>query len=122
MQSRDEITVHTEAHERGWIVVPTLVGGMFELRWILNTGHAMSSLSTATGAVLSALGHLDHMEGRNYRLRDVTLADQRVPDHQVRSGQAVNLLALEGILGLDFLRQFHDVHFNVPAGLLTLSW
>lgn len=36
-------------------------------------------------------------------------------------GEFYNLLLVEGIVGLNFLNQFREIHFDVPARRLTLT-
>jgi hypothetical protein len=49
------------------------------------------------------------------------IGGQAVVDVQSRVSRRVTSLGLDGLLGLDFLGRFTDVHFNVPTMLLTLS-
>ena len=116
----DEIAVPTLLHARGWIVVPVRVGAIFELQFVLNTGFLSTAISARTRTVLSAMGHVGETRGRPHVLRNLTLAGRPIPDLPVRISPALSLLGVEGALGLDFLRQFRDVHFNLPSRRLTL--
>jgi len=50
----------------------------------------------------------------------VTVPDQQVPDLPVRVSRRVTQVGAGGVLGLDFLAQFDDIHFHVPTLQLTL--
>lgn len=115
-----EYSVQTLRHARGWIVVPVVAGGMFTIRFVLNTGYLISAVNSRAQAVLAVMGLLDPIGGRLHSLRNLTLAEQPLPDLEVRATPALGLIGVEGILGLNFLRQFDDVHFNLPSRRLTL--
>jgi len=44
-----------------------------------------------------------------------------VPDVSMRVRRSLALAGIDGILGLDFLNQFTDIHFHVPSFRLTLT-
>jgi hypothetical protein len=116
----DVIATQTRTHQRGWLIVTFTVGALSALDCVVNPGYPVSAISLGTRDVLGALGHLEHTGGRLYRLLDLSLEGQALPNLHVRSSPAVDLLGVEGVIGLNFFRQFREVCFHVPSGRLTL--
>ena len=96
------------------------MGDFLNFNFVLNACFLLSAISDGTRDTVSALGHLEHEGGRIYRLRDVTLAGRTLPDLPVHTSRAIALLGVEGILGLNLLRQFREIRFDVSSRLLTL--
>ena len=115
-----ELIVQTETHPRGWILVPIRVGRLLKFNFVLNTGFLVSAMSRGTRDTASAFGYLEHEGGRIYRLQELTLAGQLIPDLRVHLGPAAGILGVEGILGLNFLQQFGEIRFDVSSRRLTL--
>ena len=66
--------------------------------------------------------YLDHARGRFYVLKDLQLGGRPMPALEVRVNSGIGLLGFEGILGLDFLGRFREIHFDVPSRRLTLTY
>jgi hypothetical protein len=113
------IVVSTWLNRRGWIMIPVTVCGWWRGDFVLNT-IATSSVSAGTATALDALQCLTRSAGGSHLLRGLTIGEARLPDLPVRVSPAATLTHVEGMLGLDFLRQFTSLRFDVPAGTLTL--
>lgn len=67
------------------------------------------------------LGFADDLGANTCRLRNLRIQGQPIPDLRVRRRRAIPEVTAQGILGLDFLNQFTDIHFHVPSLRLTLT-
>ena len=117
--SESKLIVQTRDHPIGLIVVPFAVGEFYNLLLILNTGFVISALTPGVRDSLEALGHLQHTAGRFYQLHDLRLGGRPVPPLTVRVNIAIATLGVEGIVGLNFLNQFREIHFDVESRVLT---
>jgi hypothetical protein len=118
-----EIIVDTELHRtRWWILIPVTVMGQETIMMVLDTGSLLSAISEPTRQTLVAKGILDASSARLFVLRDVTIQDQQISDLTVRLSPRVTQVGAAGILGLDFLGRFSDIHFHVPTMRLTLTY
>jgi hypothetical protein len=117
-----ELFIQARIHPRNqWILVPLMVKGVRDLNMVLDTGAPFSSISDGTRDLLSAAGLLDHVQHNWYALRELSVQGQPIPDLLVHVSRRVSQAGAEGLMGLDFLRQFTDIHFHVPTLRLTLS-
>lgn len=116
-----ELSVRTWSHPRyGWIIIPLEVGGLFTLAMVLSTSSPLSYIRRSASETLAAVGLARDTGENRCVLRDVSIHGQTIPDLPVRIRQGV-FPTTDGILGLDLLRQFSDIHFNVPTLRLTLT-
>ena len=117
-----EITTDCKIHPSGrWITFAVMVGGAQTLWMVLDTGSPVSALSPRTGAILETRGLLNPRRDSNlYILRDLAISGQSIPDLELRILPRLDRLQVVGLLGLDFLRVFDDIHFNVPSLRLRL--
>jgi len=116
-----DITVQTWSHPRyGWIIIPLEIGGDLVIDMVLSTYPPISYVSERSRDTLVGLGFAERMGDQQCLLRNVRIEGQRVADFEVRVRRTVVQTA-DGILGLDFLNQFTDVHFHVPTLRLTLT-
>lgn len=115
------IAVRTLAHPRGWILIPVTVCGIWHGHFMLNTFTPISSVSASTATMLEALQCFTPQASHGHLLRTLTIGGVPLPELPVRISRAATLLDVEGMLGLDFLRQFTAIRFDVPAGTLTLD-
>jgi hypothetical protein len=88
---------------------------------VLDTGSPFSSTSDTTRDRLVEAGIMPASEGRRFVLGDVRIGGQRIDDLVVRPSRRVTDVGAEGVLGLDFLGRFTDIHFHVPTMRLTLQ-
>lgn len=117
-----DVVIQTSLHPRGWwVMVPLEVAGTVTLELVLDTGSLLSGLSEPTREMLTTRGLLRPAGERRFLLRDLTIHGQPVPDLVVRVSRRVTQAGARGVLGLDFLGQFTDIHFHVPSMRLTLS-
>jgi hypothetical protein len=96
--------------------------GQETIKMVLDTGSLLSAISEPTRQTLVAKGILDASSARLFVLRDVTIQDQQISDLTVRLSPRVTQVGAAGILGLDFLGRFSDIHFHVPTMRLTLTY
>lgn len=128
-----EVSVVTALHPTGlWITVPVTVGGRVTLLMVLDPGSPISAISPAAEQTLRNHGLLEPRAGEAspHLLTNLTIEGQPLPDLQVRVLSRLARLArwnvrgapleVDGLLGLDFLGKFVDVHFNVPTMRLRL--
>ena len=120
--SPNSLSVQTSNHPTGLIVVPFRVGDFYTLDLILNTGFVISAVSQSTHDVLSALGYLHRSGGRSFLLQDLRLSDQPVDALEVRVNAGLRILRFEGVVGLNFLNRFREIHFDVQSRRLTLTF
>ncbi len=66
-------------------------------------------------------GLLDPQQRPRYVLRSWSIQGQPIPDIIVRVSTRVTQVGADGVLGLDFLGRFTDIHFHVPTRVLTLT-
>jgi hypothetical protein len=88
---------------------------------VFDTGAPVSGISEEVRDGLLAAGLLELRGGRFYVLRDLEIQGQPVPDLLVGVSPRVTEVGAQGVLGLNFMGQFTDVHFHVPTLRLTLS-
>ena len=93
---------------------------MYRIEFVLNSGYLASALNLRSRTVLTAMGLLRPIDERFSVLTDLTTAGQSLPDLAIHASRALELIDVEGMLGLDFLQQFTDIHFNAPSGRLIL--
>lgn len=97
-ETGDEFIVETVRHERGWIVIPCMVGTRHEVAFMVNTGRPLSYLSVDVYESLRAEGLCDHIGGSIYRVRPLVMAGREMPPLFVRVSAAVGALGFEGML------------------------
>ena len=129
-----EIRVQAQLHPTGlWVTVPLTVDGRVTLWMVLDTGSPASAISpTAEQTLLdSQLVRAAGEQNRQHVLTGVAVQGQALPDLRVRVMRRLGRfpyrelgglsLAIDGLLGLDFLSQFEDIHFNVSQMRLLLT-
>ena len=87
---------------------------------VLDTGSPLSTISEGTYRRLADAGNIRHVGGRRFTLTRPLLDGQPVADLEVRVSLRVTRVGADGVLGLDFLGRFTDVHFHVPSLRLNL--
>lgn len=118
--SGGSISVDIVTHPLGLILIPFKVGSLYGLNLILNTGFPISCLTPGVRDTLAALGHVRPLTGRMFRLGDLRLEGHALPDLDVRVNAGVARLGADGVVGLNFFDQFHEVCFDVETRRLTL--
>ena len=58
---------------------------------------------------------------RTYVLGRLSVQGQPLPPLSVRVSGVLRQTGVDGVLGLDFLGQYEDIHFHVPTFRLTLN-
>jgi len=90
----------------------------FEL--MLNTGRPVSVVSLELRDRLDAFGALDQISPQFYRVRGVRMDGQLAPQLIVRASSGPRLPGFQGMLGLQFLESFRQIHFDRDTRLLNL--
>jgi len=117
-----DLVVQTVLHSRGWwVMVPVEVAGTVTVELVLDTGSLLSGISEATREMLATGGLLSEAGERRFLLRNLTIQGQPAPDLVVRVSRRVAQAGARGVLGLDFLGKFTDIHFHIPSMRLTLT-
>jgi hypothetical protein len=117
-----DLVIQTALHPRGWwVMVPVEVAGLVTVELVLDTGSLLSGISEPTREMLASRGLLSPAGERRFLLRNLSIQGQALPDVIVRVSRRVTQTGARGVLGLDFLGQFTDIHFHVPSMRLTLS-
>lgn len=91
---------------------------LFEM--VLDAWSPVSSISEPVRGRLARVGLLEPTRPSMYRVRDLKIARQSVPDMEVRVSRRVTVLGADGAIGLNYLAQFDEIRFSVPALRLTL--
>ena len=86
---------------------------------MLNTGRPLSVISPNTERSLSALGLVEQLGDRQYRLPGLHVNGDRLPDLIVRASAGPALLGVDGMLGWDYLEQFTEV--RIAPGTLRIT-
>ncbi len=120
-----EIEVLVRIHQAtGLILLPLGVGGE-TVFMVLDTGTNLSGISKDTRDKLLANGHLratGTFRGIDlYTMSELKLGGTDLPNLTVVLSTKATELGFEGIVGLNFLRRFSDIHFHVPNLMLTLT-
>jgi hypothetical protein len=117
-----EVSTVGRLHPSGRWVSFRLQVAEFESLWmVLDTGAPLSALSPGVALDLTRRGLLLSSGRPNlHRLTDLSIGGQRVADLEVGVVRRLERLQIEGLLGLDFLGLFEDIHFNVPSLHLRL--
>ncbi len=89
---------------------------------VLDIGSPFSSIGESTREQLERNGLLEETGERRYMLRGVVIQGQPIADLEVRLSRRVTQVRAMGVLGLDFLGRFTDIHFHVPSMRLTLTY
>jgi len=71
---------------------------------------------------LADAGGIRQVGGRRFAPTPLLLDGQPVDDLEVRISRRVTRVGADGVLGLDCLGRFTDVHFHVPSLGLTLRY
>ena len=66
-------------------------------------------------SVCSAPGLIGSVARSTYVIRNLAIEGQPVADLMVRISRRVTHVGADGVLGLDFLARFTDVHCHVPT-------
>ena len=122
MSNRSSITVLTETYSLGFIAVPLTAGSIYGLRLVLNTGFIMTCLTPGARDGLIAFGNLRRGDGKYPVLHDLAIGGRPLPPIPVRVNQAVARYSPDGMLGLDILSLFREIHFDVETRRLTLTF
>ena len=80
----------------------------------------MASVSERLFNRLIQTGHLEAGTTRTHTLRDLRIQGQVIADLRVRISRRVTNVGADGVLGLDFLARFKEIHFDVLTLRLTL--
>jgi hypothetical protein len=116
-----EIDTNAALHPSGrWITIDVGIAAHV-LSMVLDTGAQVSALSPSTRADLERRGLLGLSRRPNlFRLGSLTIEGRAIPDLEVGVAARLDRLQVVGLLGLDFLGLFEDLHFNVPSLRLRL--
>lgn len=102
-------------------MIPIQVEGKLTLEMAVNPGVPRSSISSAARHELIMHEFVPPTIERAYVLPDVRVQGQPLPPLRVRVSGVLRQTRTDGILGLDFLGQYEDIHFHVPTFRLTLN-
>ena len=123
MSTTGEIAIQARFHpSRRWITIPLVVGGRRLISAVLDTGSPVSAISPRIERVLSGDGLLlPSARPNRRRLADLRVQGQPLPDLEVAVLNRLDRLAVDGLLGLDFLTHFEHIHFHTRALQLILD-
>jgi hypothetical protein len=119
-----ELSVRARLHPSGlWVTIPLRVGGSRLLPMVVDSGAPISAISPEIAAELAELKLLgqDAHPPYQYRLSGISLQGRALPDLQVRVLPRLTRLRVDGLVELDFLRQFAAIHFYVATLRLVLD-
>jgi hypothetical protein len=118
------IQTYLHPNPRGsWITFTLTLVGTYDLAMVLDPGSPVSAINPAVRDELRGLGLLrEGSRSRYYQLTPLTVERQPFPDLEVRALPRLSQLQIEGLIGLDFLRQFAAVHFYVATLQLVLEY
>jgi hypothetical protein len=122
-----ELTIPVKFHPSGlWVGLAVTVSDQQTLFMVLDTGSPASVISPRVTRELVDRGLLQQTaEPHHYSLVDLSAEDAAgkpaLPDLTVRTLRKLTLLRIDGLLGLDFFRQFDRICFDFPTSSLTLS-
>lgn len=105
-----------------WLLVPLDFPGDIQVMMVLDTGSAISAISDQTCDKLAGAGLIGAPQAGVYMLPNPRIYDTPIADVRVRVSNRVSVVRAEGLLGLDFLQRFEQVHFHVPTLRLTLTY
>jgi hypothetical protein len=123
-----ELTIPVRFHRSGlWVGIFITVQGIHTLFMVLDTGSPVSAISPQVREDLRTASLLQAAdEPRYYRLSDVAArgTDDWLPllDLDVRVLPRLSLLGIEGLLGLDFFRNFGRVCFHLSDWQIVLEY
>jgi hypothetical protein len=118
-----EISIQTYIHPASaglafWLQV----GPQHTLAVGLHTGLPVSVISIVARDALHTAHLLQPRRAVGvYRIADLSVDGQPLPNLEVRVSRTVSRLGLDGLIGLDFLLHFEHIHFHVPTLRLILS-
>ena len=100
-----------------------MVSHAADLLMVLDTGSPVSAISPPVRDALFVRGVIPPArDGARYILTRLTVHDQPLPDLTVRVLPRLERIRVDGLLELDFLRQFEYVHFHVSNLQLVLQY
>jgi ribosomal protein S19E (S16A) len=102
-------------------MIAVSVANRISIEMAVNPGVPRSSISAATRHRLIMEEIVPPREERTYILSNVQIEGQPVPPLHVRVSAVLRRVGVGGIVGLDFLGQYEDIHFHVPTFRLTLN-
>jgi hypothetical protein len=94
---------------------------------VLDTGSPVNSLSKPIATQLLERGVIkstgaSYARSPIYRVSGAQIQGQVLPDLDVHVSYRATLIGIDGILGLDFLRNFRHIALDVPRLQLTLRY
>ena len=104
----------------GPLVVTIQIGLDYTLDFLPALNHPRSTISRAIQMELRMLGIIDLTATPPFRLRDLRIESQRVPDIDVTVSAAPSLLKVHGMLGADFFRNYSQVIWDPATNVVTL--
>jgi hypothetical protein len=115
--SGGSVVAQAALHPSGrWLTLPLMIAGTYALRAVLDTGSPQSALSPRISNDLSSQGLLrPAADPRRFLLADLTIGGQAVPDLEVGVLRRLDPMEVDGLLGLDFLLRFSEVHFILAS-------
>lgn len=106
---------------RFYILIPVRVGDKLIVDVVLDTGAPLTSMSQRLYTRLQAASYLSHIATNRYIHSPAPIAGESVAPLNIRGSKFLTSIGVVGVLGLDFLARYTEVHFNVKTGLLTLT-
>jgi hypothetical protein len=99
-----------------------MASSVYGLRLVLNTGFIMTCLTPVARDGLIAFGLLRRGDDRYPVLHELSIGGRPLPPLPVRVNQAVARYSPDGMLGLNLLSLFREIHFDVETRRLTLTF
>jgi hypothetical protein len=100
-------------------MLPFEAGGDVVLEFVLNTYAPVSYITSEARDMLLRLGFATSLGEETCIVPDLSVQRQPLAAQQFRVRRGA-FRGVDGMIGLDFLGRFTDVHFNLPSLRLSL--
>ncbi|HVX30183.1 MAG TPA: hypothetical protein VHA53_06855 [Nitrolancea sp.] len=104
----------------GWLLIPLQIEQDPVISMVLDTGSARSAISHSMFEKLNSLRRLTPYGTGRYVIQGLGVQGQRFPDLYVSVRSRVTEVGADGIVGLDVLSQFREIHFERETMTLSL--
>src|SRR5947209_13357911 len=111
-----DLVLPLRIHPTGlWLMLDVSLAGGKPVGFVLDSGSPASAINRATLDGLITEGRANQSRGRRYHLAEADVGGVRIPDVFVRAGGPTERLAVDGVIGLDYLYQFRRVCVDTAA-------
>jgi hypothetical protein len=120
------LSLQVEFHRRfWWPQVPLEINGVVTYNMVIDSGTGFSCIGESMRDLLLKKG-LTKLEGQDksgndiYLLTNLKIQGQSIPDLRMRFSSRVTEVGAYGLLGIDFLYKFKEIHFYRQSRQLIL--